>query len=685
MAKDPFKYFRPEAQEIVDQFGKCLLDIEKGAEQAAAVQKLLRLAHTLKGAARVVKQSEIAHLAHKIEDSLSPYRSSAQALSREDVDALLERIDAITGLVPALTEPPPEEQEAGSPRPAGEERIQTVRADIGETQVLLDAVSETHALLNGLRGVVHELDNSRDLADLLAVQLSSPASAERSRVPTVAFVQRSATIEDLRRRLRTAERMLGTTLERMDREFRSLRDTAHRLRLVPVSSLFTVLERTARDAARALSKDVRFEGRSGDIRIDAHMIETIQNALIQLVRNAVAHGIEMPRERLAAGKTGAGQICVTVSRSGRKIVFACSDDGRGIDFRAVRKIAMERGLAGAEADDGQLIGILLAGGISTSQTVTGISGRGIGLDIVRECVEKLGGEIRLSGTPGSGTAFELVMPSSLASVEALVVEPSARAAPIAIPLEAVLRTRRLAASEISWTAQGMSIAHGDEEIPFVPLQAALQTDTGEPRLGGTAIIVAGALGRAAIGVERLIGTGDIVVRPLPGNIAASPIIAGASLDAAGNPQLVLDPDILVAAARNAGFHPVASLKEKTRVLVVDDSLTTRMLEQSILESAGYDVDVAMSGEEGLERMRARRYALVLVDVEMPGMDGFSFVEHLRADPALHDIPALLVTSLSGPEHIQRGREAGAQGHIAKSEFDQATLLSMIAPLAVGHE
>jgi two-component system chemotaxis sensor kinase CheA len=184
----------------------------------------------------------------------------------------------------------------------------------------------------------------------------------------------------------------------------------------------------------------------------------------------------------------------------------------------------------------------------------------------------------------------------------------------------------------------------------------------------------------AVGVDRLLGTARIVVRPLPELAPASPIVAGASLDAGGNPQLVLDPDGLVAAAQGEGAAEAEPIPVRHPVLVVDDSLTTRMLEQSILESAGYEVDVAASAEEALEIARRKRYALFLVDVEMPGMDGFAFVERIRSDPALLDIPAILVTSRAGEEDRQRGRDAGARGYIVKSEFDQAELLTMIRPL-----
>ena len=193
-------------------------------------------------------------------------------------------------------------------------------------------------------------------------------------------------------------------------------------------------------------------------------------------------------------------------------------------------------------------------------------------------------------------------------------------------------------------------------------------------------MVEGARGLAALGVDRLLGTARVVVRPLPEHVHADPIVAGVFLDAEGNPRLVLDPDGLVTDAYRAEDVAIEPAPPRRPVLVVDNSLTTRMLEQSILESAGYEVDVALSGEEALESARRKRYALFLVDVEMPGMDGFAFVTHVRSDPAIHDIPAILVTSRAAAEDRQRGRDVGAQGYIVKSEFNQVELLTLIQPL-----
>lgn len=683
MAQDPYRYFRVEARELLDQFAKDVLELEKNGVSAAVTQRLLRLAHTLKGAARVVKQPDIAERAHAIEDLLAPLRDTTGAVARTSIDAMLAHLDEIEARVRRLSEGGADTAAPASGKAEVEEGPRTVRTEIAEMDAVLDGVSETHALLDGLRRTAREMDEAQHLADLLLAQLAP----QHARAPERQAGRNSdlllAIATDLRRRCGGLSRGLGSTIERMDRELQQLRDGAERLRLVSAGSLFTALERMARDTAQALARKVSFSGKGGEIRLDSHVVETLQRALIQLVRNAVAHGIEPEGERLAAGKPAAGRVSVEVSRRGRHILFECRDDGRGVDIEAVRRVAVQRGLMDArlhQVGAEELIRMLLRGGISTSKTVTDVSGRGIGLDVVREAVERLGGEVQVRIEAGAGTSFVLVVPASLAAAEALIVESDAAGEAMAIPLDAVKGTLRLAAADISHASAGASILYGQQAIAFVPLSAALDGTRWSARQNWSAVVVGGPAGLAAIGAQRLLGTARIVVRPLPEGLPVSPIVAGAFLDSGGNPQLVLDAEALVLAARrgDAGRIEAASLARP--ILVVDDSLTTRMLEQSILESAGYEVDVALSGEEALEIIRRKTYALMLVDVEMPGMDGFTVIERLRADPMLHKIPAILVTSRAEPEDRQRGRDVGAQGYVSKGEFDQAELLALIARL-----
>lgn len=680
MAKDPYKYFRPEARDLIDQAAKGVLVLESGGEGTAAVQHLLRVVHTLKGAARVVRQAEIADSAHAIEDVLMPHRDGAQGVEREQVDAILAHLDAISGRLVALNPPAAEGEapHAGS-RPDNVSRM--VRTDVADADLVLESITQAHALLAGLRKTTHSVEQTRRLSDLAFTQLAGTGSGEPRRSPAGNSRQRANIAEEFRRRLAGVERDLGTAVDQLDRELRQLREAAERLRLVSPDGLLTALERIARDTANTQSKEVVFEGRSGDTRLDLHLLETIQSALIQLVRNSVAHGIEPSHERIAAGKPAAGRIRLAILRRGRNIVFECSDDGRGIDLEAVRHVAEQRGMltpSGKSPEAAELVGLLLRGGITTTKTVTGVSGRGVGLDVVCEAISRLGGEVSVSTRSGVGTTFSLIVPPSLASMEALMVESDGPTGTVVLPFERVRSTLRVTPTDQIADGPGRtSILIEDKAIPFVSLASVLGGNQTMAARNWTAVVVAGAQGLAAFGVDRLAGTGNIVVRPLPEAMLANPMLAGASLDAEGHPRLVLDADGLVDAACRGGHARQEPVVARRPILVVDDSMTTRMLEKSILESAGHNVEVALSGEEALERVRGTRYGLILVDVEMPGMDGFTFIEHIRSDAAVRDVPAILVSSRNAPEDLRRGHDAGAQGYIVKSEFDQAEFLSMI--------
>jgi two-component system, chemotaxis family, sensor kinase CheA len=674
-SRDPYRYFRVEARELLDRLGRTILELEK-EPSPELVATLLRLAHTLKGAARVVKQPEIADRAHALEDVLAPTRSSGQ-LARNGIDAVLALVDQMNVYVAALGAASEGDGQAPTRSTAAAAGpVLAAHGDVAEIDELLDGVTELHAQLTPVRRAMEAVERAQRLAELVVDQLASPRSTEASRAGDRA----RSTAEELRGVLAGLERNLSVGMDLVYREVAQVRRTAEQLRLTPASTMFTALERAARDAAQTLGRAVVFEGRGGDVRLDAHVLGAVQGALVQVVRNAVAHGIEPEATRSAAGKPRAGRVTVSVVRRGRRVAFVADDDGRGVDLEAVRGAAQRRGLLseGARALGArELLQLLLAGGVSTAASVTEVAGRGVGLDVVRETAERFGGEVRVETTQGQGTTVEVLVPMSVASQEGLLVEASGVAA--TIPLDAVEHTMRVRTSDVARTSAGESVVHGGKVVPFLPLACALTPGARAPRSSAawSAVVVRGAGGAAVVGVDRLLGTRNVVLRPLPRLAPAAPVVAGASLDADGNPQLVLDPDALVLAARQAPSPERAAGPRRAPVLVIDDSLTTRMLERSILESAGYEVDVAASAEEGLEKARRAPYALFLVDIEMPGMDGFSFVERTRADATLRSVPAILVSSRSSPEDRRRGQEVGAIDYMVKSEFDQVALLARI--------
>ena len=682
MIRDPYRYFRIEARDLIARLNQGVLALERSAPAKDAVLGLLRLAHTLKGAARVVKEIEIAEMAHGLEDALARHRELRAPLSHDEATALLAMVDAIAARVAALP-PAPVDGEGtpaqGAPAAArrSDEELGLLGADISGVDSLLGSITEASARTAGLRRSLEAAERAGHLATLLLQQLD----ARRADAAAAGDVRVKArgTAQELRAAVEQIAHSLRADVDQLDRELAGMRESAERLQLVPVKAVMGRLERVARDAALAAQREIRFSAQGGEVRLDARVLGVILPALVQLVRNAVAHGIEPASERRRAGKAAEGTVALEVTRLGRTARFVCRDDGQGIDLDAVARIAQRRGLLPQDAtapDAAQLIRLLLHGGISTAADVTEVAGRGVGLDVVREAVERLGGSIEVHTERLRGTSVEILVPVSMASVDALVVESAGITT--AVPLEAIRRVVRHRESDVLRSATEDAVANDGQVLPLVPLSQALGFDAPAQDLRAvTAVIVQCPAGTASLAVDRIVGERHIVVRPLPELAPAFPFVAGAWLDSRGNAQLVLDPDELVAAARNMPRVAPQPAPKAPPLLVIDDSLTTRMLEQSILESAGFEVDLAASGEQGLEMARARRYGAFLVDVEMPGMDGYAFIEHVRADPALQEIPVILVTSRGAAEERQRGLSAGAAAYIVKSEFDQEQLLATI--------
>jgi two-component system chemotaxis sensor kinase CheA len=673
MPKDAYKYFRIESRELLDELGQGVLALERGASARDGVPALLRFAHTLKGAARVVRQAGIAEAAHGIEDALVPWRDEAGVIPPDAIARVLAGLADIEARVGAL--PSAEAPAASGTAARPDEQTRSVRAEVAEMDALLAGLERTHAQVSRLRQGRHETDAARALVR----SLRSPARAGAEQAP--AGMAPAALVDALQAAVMRLDEVVDTTAERLERELRQLRERTERLRLIPVQALFARLERSARDVADSQGKQVAFEGAGGGVRLDASTLDAVQGALVQMVRNAVAHGIEAPDTRFAAGKPQIGRIVVEVLRQGRGVLFRCADDGAGIDLEAVRRSAERRGRldAGAVPDSHALLQLLLQGGLSTSGVVTEVAGRGVGLDVAREAARRLGGTLTAHTTMGGGTTIELAAPLPLAAFDVLMVEAGATVA--GVPFHSLSRAVRIGPAEVVRSGSRETVLHDGRAVPYVPLARLLgEGEAGSPR-GRVSVLVLEHAGRwAALGVDRLGEVASVVSRPLPEFAPLYALAAGVAIGIDGTPRLVLDVQALVRAAADAQAPATIECVPPAPVLVVDDSLTTRMLETSILESAGYIVDAAASAEEGLERAKRRRYALFLVDVEMPGMDGFGFIERTRADPALRDVPAMLVSSRSSLADRQRGAAVGAQGYIVKGEFAQDEFLARVRQL-----
>ena len=680
MPQDPYRYFRTEAGEIIDQLTRGAGDLARGAAGETVVPHLLRLAHTLKGAAHVVKHKTIAGLAHQFEDVLMPFSKSGAAPPPENASRLLRLADEMARELSDIGRTAPE-PEAQPPAPtAFEETFDTVRVDIAQMDEMLRGVAQSAVQVNGLKEHIADLGRTAGLAALLWEQLDSGGERYGGGISPAALTKARAMAEDLHAALKPLHGTLAFSAGQLERELDQIRDAASALRLVPANAVFPILERAVRNSAQTLGKQVIFETAGGENSLDAHVLAALRDALLHMVRNAVAHGIETPAERKAAGKSESGKVTVRVVRHGNRVAFACIDDGRGFDVAALRRAAAPRSSTTSAAESlapEELVRLILRGGITTSGGVSEISGRGIGMDIVRQTAARLKADVHVVTEPGAGATIEITVPVSLLSVDAVVVESAGMAA--SLPINAVQEILRLREADIARNRVADSIVYEGHAIPLLALSDALRQQVTSRRAASVSAVVIRSSGKlAALAVDRLLGTATVVLRPIAPFAGIDPVIAGVSIDAEGNPQIVLDPAGLVDAAGGGRPRQVASTAPPIApVLVIDDSLTTRMLEQSILESAGYEVDTATSGEEALDKARARNYSLFVVDVEMPGMNGFEFITRTRSDPALGSIPAILVTSRSSDQDRRLGMKSGARAYVVKSEFDQGALLQTI--------
>jgi two-component system, chemotaxis family, sensor kinase CheA len=737
MAGDPYKYFRVEAAELLEQLSQGVLRLDQGVASFDVIPALLRQAHTLKGAARIVKRLAIAEAAHALEELLAPHRNeAAPTLPRDVISSTFTLLDRISGELSSLDLPTaaspqpaaafgtaggsgPNAETASSPstalgsgassntaasssaRSSGSESgsvasngtassgthsgIEVGNATLAEAtpRTLRTDVSELDALLTGLSEIMSEqaeqaqrlrkLFTLRQLTDSLNQEIGW-ASQDSGQASTDWASSARARCTEISRGLRNLENELRDSVDRAAGEIEQVHTRAQGLRLVAAETIFTFLERVARDAAHELHKRVVLVTRGGLERIDGHVLEIVQNVLLHLVRNAVAHGIETPEERIRLGKEPIGRVWIEVERARQRLVFRCRDDGRGVDIAALRQKLLSES---ASLNDEQLLDRLLQGGISTAARVSGLAGRGVGLDMARDAMERLGGKLKFHTEWRRGVSIELMLPATLRLIEGLRLESwDARAI---VPLQYVVSSMRLDDSVAVKSELGRSISYEGGILPLISLERALGR-TPSPTQQRTALILRGERGRIAVSAQRLGEVKRAVLHELPTCAQALPTIAGVVLDSAGSPELVLDVDGVLNEIEKTQDSDWNVASRVRTILVVDDSLTTRMLEQSILESCGYQVELACSAEEGLEKTQERPYDLCLVDVEMPGMDGFSFITQLRANPQTRATPAVLVSSRSAREDLERGTAVGAQGYIIKHQFDQREFLSLVERL-----
>jgi two-component system chemotaxis sensor kinase CheA len=460
-------------------------------------------------------------------------------------------------------------------------------------------------------------------------------------------------------------------------------------RMLPMSALFSQFPRMVRDLARERGKDIVLQLDGGDTEVDRQVLELSKDPLTHLLRNAVDHGIETPAQRSASGKPPQGLIRLSAEPRGNHLVIEVADDGRGIDLDAVRRAALHRGLVGAQEaaalDEEAILNLIFHAGLSTAARVSDLSGRGVGLDVVRANLEQLRGLVRIVNHPGQGVTFSLLLPLTLATSQVLLVETGGQT--VALPATNVERILRIPARRIG-QVDGQPVIHVEgRPLPLLSLARLLRLPVSEAPLAGEDRLPVTVLSvldkRLALRVDEFLATQEVVIKPLGRQLQRVRNVAGVTLLGDGRLIPVLNVADLIKAIQHepaAAAPLLVAATEPRRIVVVDDSITTRTLEKNILENAGYEVRAFADGQEvwdWLRRDDSRLPDAIVSDINMPRMDGFALAAAVKGDPRFSQLPVVLVTSLDSPEDRLQGMEAGADAYIVKSLFDQRELLAVI--------
>lgn len=459
------------------------------------------------------------------------------------------------------------------------------------------------------------------------------------------------------------------------------------VRMHPIAELFNTFPRMVRDLARDNGKQIRLEIEGSTTEVDRKILESMKDPLIHILRNAVNHGIEMPEERNAGGKPEEGVINLKATQKGSSIVLEIGDDGRGIDTKLIKEKAVSKGfISKAKAEilpDRETISLIFQSGLSTTKQVNDISGRGVGMDVVRSHLEDLQGMIHVDSQIGKGTEFKLTLPLTLASSHVLLVRASSEI--LALPTSAIERILKIDYSQIGNLDGNPAIELDGAPIPLISLAKTLNLVESESVISTTQkipVVILGASNmRVAFQVNELCGNQEVVIKTLGNQLKQVRNVSGASILGNGDVVIILNPADMIKSAlgtsRDFFVTEIEEASEQMKVLVVDDSITTRTLEKNILENAGFNVVEAIHGEEAISLFPHHRFDIVVSDIDMPVMDGFELTEKIKNDDLYKEIPIVLVTSLESPGDKIRGLNAGADAYIIKGSFDQTVLLETI--------
>ncbi|HUS04679.1 MAG TPA: response regulator [Bryobacteraceae bacterium] len=718
-----FGIFRAEHAEHLQHIRSILAMAEQveGGASGGQLDEAFRRAHSLKGAARAVDIRPVEGLAHRLETLLARIRDGTLRLDPPVIRVIHQVLDASEDCMAAIGENKLPSDPAGALRaieqllglesaPSGGEPqpsealpgfslqpVETVRISGENLDQVMRSADQMLTQAAGLDLVTGQLrETSRGLEELNRIweqfRETSALVVRGGDAPTYTPLlirtmdgigERVRNLSQQSRSIQLGHRRSAWTMRHLAGR---LQQDVWRARLVPADAFFEGLGKMVRDLARDEQKEIAFRMHGGGVHADRLVLQSLKDPVMHLLRNAVSHGLEPPAERVRNGKAPGGSLTLGIESNERSLKITVADDGRGLDLKRVAEAALERRLFSSEdlsrKSPGQIARLIFEPGFSTAKVVNDLSGRGMGLSVVYETTRRLQGNVDVQHADGSGTTMTLTVPVSISTCHLVFV--SSQSETFAVPSHGIVRLCHVKRKEVQ-TLQGRLAVTVDGAQHFLFSLAqllGLATPENPVERDTLVFLLLGAGGRrGAVVVDKFLFGKDAPIQDLGMHRAARGITGGVLLDD-GKVALTLNPVSLIEACSQGSGLPAPSLdspagKPVSSILVVDDSITTRSLEKSILEAHGYRVRVAVDGVDALESLRVEPSDLVITDVQMPRMDGFGLVEALKADPRLRKIPIIVVSSLERAEDKERGLHLGADAYIVKRKFDQHELLDAV--------
>ena len=736
--------FRQEAESQTHVLSIGLLELEQNPSSADQLEACMRAAHSLKGAARIIGLAAGVDVAHVMEDCFVLAQRGELTLHRKQIDALLQGVDLltriahppgndetwgdhagkpeITAFIARLTKAMAEPEDDGHPT----DRIHA--AEPAAAEVENSPANNGSALSDSREGGVRSVRvNARNLDRLLSLSGESLVESRRLKPFTASILRLKRTQREAGQALDLLHQQLSTQttneatqaalsevrtlmmqcqhmvadqlgeLETFDRRSvnlsQRLYDEALACRMRPFADGTHGYARMVRDVGHALGKSVRLEITGNATQIDRDILEKLEAPIGHLLRNAIDHGIESPQQRKAAGKPEQGTITLEARHSAGMLLVNVSDDGAGIDLDQLRAAIIQRKLSNADTvaqlSEAELLEFLLLPSFSLRDTVTDISGRGVGLDVVSNMLKQVRGTIRISSSLQQGTRFQLQLPLTLSVIRSLLVTINDE--PYAFPLAYVNRTLELRRDQLAMLEGQQHFSLDGRQIGLVSAHQILQKGELRAKDDLVSVVVIGDHEHTyGLAVDAFLGERMLVVQPLDSRLGKIPDVLAGALMEDGDPVLILDVADMVRSVEKLtaagkldvvqhGNGNLTDVKHK-KVLVVDDSLTVRELERKLLSNCGYQVVVAVDGMDGWNAVRTEQFDLVITDIDMPRMDGIELVSLIRQAPNLQSLPVMIVSYKDREEDRQRGLDAGADYYFTKSSFHDESLLQAVTDL-----